>query len=423
MSKASLAAWLSAALLVASLPLGAAGAEDPQAAAENLRKVREQIEREERRLDQLKKNQDDLQKSVDKLAKEADQAATKKQALVATVDQLRDEGDRITRAVGKLQQDIVDRRTGLTRRIVALYKTQRRTAALDYLFSAKSSTDLLKRTRYLSAVAGYDKNYLQGLGKLVDSLSRDEQRLKEIQQKKRESLAQADALERELSKKREEKALLASEERERVKQQERSLDKLRASADKLEKVLASIMGGDQYQVVEEQPPPEPGEPTETVTTSVSPSNPPVIVAPFGGKGLDGMRGKLLFPVKGEVIQRFGKQKHDEFADMLFVKGLEVKAPVGAKVSAVAEGKIVLSQVLPGYGNVIIVDHGQRYYTLYGRLASSLRSVGDVVKAGEAVAVLGEADYKGRNFYFELRVKGKASNPIEFFREPPPMAKG
>src|SRR5262249_7355065 len=126
------------------------------------------------------------------------------------------------------------------------------------------------------------------------------------------------------------------------------------------------------------------------------------------------QGKLPVPIVGSVLERFGAHRHEEFDDVLFSKGMEFRADVGAKVLAVAAGKVVYSGVLPAYGNVVILDHGARYYTLYGRLASSLVSVGRVVNSGEMLAVVGQPDDKGRNFYFEIRLRGKAVDPNGFF---------
>jgi murein hydrolase activator len=106
--------------------------------------------------------------------------------------------------------------------------------------------------------------------------------------------------------------------------------------------------------------------------------------------------------------------------MIFIKGLEFSGNVGEKVRPVAKGKVVFSQLLPGLGNVVIVDHGKRYYTLYGRLSSVLTQLGDIVGRGDTVGILGEPDRKGRNFYFELRQKGKAMNPQPFFSEKLPV---
>jgi septal ring factor EnvC (AmiA/AmiB activator) len=102
--------------------------------------------------------------------------------------------------------------------------------------------------------------------------------------------------------------------------------------------------------------------------------------------------------------------------MLFVKGMEFRVKTGSPVLAVSGGKVVLNQNLPGYGRVIILDHGQRNYSLYARLAESAVSAGTLVNPGEKIAVLGDLDSKGKNFYFELRIKGQAVNPGVYLKK-------
>ena len=70
--------------------------------------------------------------------------------------------------------------------------------------------------------------------------------------------------------------------------------------------------------------------------------------------------------------------------------------------------------MPGYGVVVIVDHGRRYYSLYGRLAVSLPQINDVLEKGGKIGSVGKPDQRGRNFYFEIRKGGKAIDPSKFF---------
>jgi len=109
--------------------------------------------------------------------------------------------------------------------------------------------------------------------------------------------------------------------------------------------------------------------------------------------------------------------------MVFIKGLEFRAKVGERVRAVAPGKVVFSQVMPGFGNVLILDHGMRFYTLYGRLALSHRGVGELINTRDVLAVTGQPDNLGRNFYFELRRHGKAIDPTGYFGEKPRFVTG
>ncbi len=410
---------------VVSFSVHAARAEEGGPTADDLKVIRAQLQREERRMTDLRKQVDANQRSGERLGAQLEETGKQRTTLSAQLESLKGESDRLEGSLASTRGSLADRQTMLQRRVVAVYKATRGTPSLGYVFGAGNPTDLVKRMRYLAAVSEFDRNYAAVLQKMLQAMERDQSRLERLTKDKTAAVDQLGKLEQDLTDKRERKAQLLREQQDQLAKQEVVLGKLRQSAARLEQVLANIMGGERVPAptpAPEEPPEQTTEHPEVITAPTGPTPPTegsgIIMTPYSGRGLEALRGKLVFPVAGEMVQRFGKQRHEEFSDVLFVKGIEVKAPVGAQVRAVADGKVVLSQVLPGYGNVIIVDHGQRYYTLYGRLASSLKSLGDTVKLGEPLAVLGELDYKGRNFYFELRVKGKAVNPADYCRTLP-----
>lgn len=424
-----LPAALSAAFILVAGP--AACLAEGDGTADDLKQVRVQLQREERRMGDFKKRAGEYLRAEEQLSNQLEDTAKKKATVAAQLDSLRTESDALAATLLNTKTALGSRAATLQKRVVAVYKATRGGPSLGYIFGAGSPNEFVKRTKYLERISAFDRDYAVVLQKMLVSMERDKSRLDRLTADKTAAVSQLAKLEQELGERREKKAALLKEEQDHVAKQETLLGKLRGSANRLEQVVANIMGGERVPA----PPPAPDEadqppPTDHPEVITAPSNNPpqqegggIIMTPYTGRGLEVMRGKLLFPVGGELVQRFGKQRHEEFSDVLFVKGVEVKAPVGAQVRAVAEGKVVLSQVLPGYGNVIIVDHGQRYYTLYGRLASSLKSLGDSVKQGEALAVLGELDYKGRNFYFELRVKGKAVNPADYCKSLPESTNG
>jgi murein hydrolase activator len=135
-----------------------------------------------------------------------------------------------------------------------------------------------------------------------------------------------------------------------------------------------------------------------------------------GSGLESMRGKLEWPVKGQVIGGFGKTKHHEFSTEVFRKGLEIEAPVGEEIRAVEKGKIVFADRFSGYGKMLIIDHGDRYYTVYAHLSDFLKKSGDPVKRGEAVALVGDSEsLVGSKLYFEMRKDGRSIDPTPWFQ--------
>jgi septal ring factor EnvC (AmiA/AmiB activator) len=136
--------------------------------------------------------------------------------------------------------------------------------------------------------------------------------------------------------------------------------------------------------------------------------------PFEGPGLRALRKSLAPPARGVVVRRFGKQRHGEFSDFVFQRGVELSVPPEKPIKAVAPGKVVFAGELPGFGKVVILDHGKRSYSLYGRLKEQLAQHGSALEKGAPVGLVGVADRRGSNFYFEVRENGAPVNPASLF---------
>lgn len=122
-----------------------------------------------------------------------------------------------------------------------------------------------------------------------------------------------------------------------------------------------------------------------------------------------LKGRLFLPVKGELKNRFGGQR--EGSGVLW-KGLFIAAPQGQEVKAVAAGRVVFADWLRGFGNLLIIDHGDGYMSLYGNNESLFKQVGDAAKAGEAVAAVGNSGGNmDSGLYFEIRHQGVAFDPL------------
>jgi septal ring factor EnvC (AmiA/AmiB activator) len=124
-----------------------------------------------------------------------------------------------------------------------------------------------------------------------------------------------------------------------------------------------------------------------------------------------LRGKLRLPVRGEVSNRFGSSRADSGISW---KGLFIKANEGSEVKSVASGRVVFADWLRGFGNLIILDHGDGYMSLYGNNQAVLRQVGDSVKAGDAIASVGNSGGNEANgLYYELRRQSRPFDPLSW----------
>jgi septal ring factor EnvC (AmiA/AmiB activator) len=128
-------------------------------------------------------------------------------------------------------------------------------------------------------------------------------------------------------------------------------------------------------------------------------------------GLATLKGKLALPVSGDIIGRFGRPRPE---GGLAWKGLFIKAAEGTEVKAVAAGQVVHADWLRGYGNLMVLDHGDGFLSVYGNNESLLKDVGQSVKAGEVVATVGNTGGNPESgLYFELRQQGQAFDPLRW----------
>ncbi len=124
-----------------------------------------------------------------------------------------------------------------------------------------------------------------------------------------------------------------------------------------------------------------------------------------------LRGRLSLPVRGELIGRFGAPRGAAGAE---AKGLFIRAPEGQPVRAVARGQVVYADWMRGFGNVLIVDHGEAYLSIYANNESLLKQVGDIVASGEPIATTGASGgNEETGLYFEMRHLGRAFDPLRW----------
>ena len=162
------------------------------------------------------------------------------------------------------------------------------------------------------------------------------------------------------------------------------------------------------------PPPEKESPVAIVPSE--PSRPKTVEAenryePVANDGSFGrQKGNLRLPVRGNVSGRYGSPRDGGGT----WKGLFIKAGAGSDVKAVANGRVVFAEWMRGFGNLLIVDHGDSYLTIYGNNDSLLKQVGQAVKGGETVATVGNSGGNPESgLYFELRHQGQPIDPMKW----------
>ncbi|MFQ5455674.1 MAG: murein hydrolase activator EnvC family protein [Nitrospirota bacterium] len=129
------------------------------------------------------------------------------------------------------------------------------------------------------------------------------------------------------------------------------------------------------------------------------------------------RGRLQWPNRGKIISGFGRQKHPKFDAYIYKKGIEIEGAYGDNIRAVFEGKVIYANWFKGYGLLLIIDHGNNYYTLYGHLSEINKKIGAKVKQGEIIGKIGDTGFSQvSSLYFEIRHKENAVNPLSWLKK-------
>jgi septal ring factor EnvC (AmiA/AmiB activator) len=132
---------------------------------------------------------------------------------------------------------------------------------------------------------------------------------------------------------------------------------------------------------------------------------------FDGKPFEQLMGSLVLPVKGEISNKFGATRPDS---TVLWKGLFIRTSSGQTVKAVAAGRVVFADWLRGFGNLLIVDHGNAYMTLYGNNETLYKQVGDELRGGDTIATVGNSGGNADSgLYFELRHESRPLDPLKW----------
>jgi len=280
----------------------------------------------------------------------------------------------------------------LEKRLVALYKFGE-TGMPQIFFSSNSYAEFLNSRRYLASILGQDRELVEDFRKRQTVLGSYREQLKEDERELQALKEKAEQKQAEIRKDRLQKSRLLDSVRGEKRIHLAAIKELETASAQLQTLLNRL----EREIREKAK---------------------VEVFIPAGKGFGTFRGKLAFPVEGRILSTFGKNENPKFNTFTVQKGIEIEAAIGAEIRAVYDGRVLYSDWFKGYGKILIIDHGEGYYTLSGHASALLKNVGEEVRGGEGVALVGDTgSLKGSCLYFEIRQRGKPLDPLEWLAHP------
>jgi septal ring factor EnvC (AmiA/AmiB activator) len=389
-------AALAAAPAAAQTPRKDAGRDPLQAEQRKLREAEQQLKEERRKAAEARDRETSILAELDHVEQ---RLADKQRDIVRLDGRIRKTQAEILGLRGEIQgleQQRGGQELGLARRLRAMYKVHAQGGALPILLSGDDPVARAVAVRHLTSLAALDARLIQEYrgtsDRLDDRRRREETRERELADLRSDAQREQAEVDRDAAKRR---ALLAKVRDERV-YHERMVGELSEATRKLEAFIRELQA--RQRRLAKVPPPKLGV------------EPP-------GVGFGNLRGRLPWPTDGRIIAAFGAQVHPRFGTRTFRNGVDIEAGEGRDVAAVFAGHVIYTGWFKGYGNLIILDHDNEYYTLYAHVADILVKEGDDVRQGQRIGTVGDTgSLEGPRLYFEVRYQGKPQDPAEWLRQ-------
>jgi len=310
---------------------------------------------------------------------------------------------RTGQAITQVTEETNRKKREIERRLVSLYKAGE-LGALRMFFSAESFPQMAENIRYMRSILENDKKIFAEYNAKIEELRRLKASLEQDMTRKERIKSGIASKKHEIEEEKSKKFAYLVKVRQDRKGYEASLKELQANASRLQAMVERLEALSRRKLSSRHE--RPGSKLKPL-----PELPPV-----PDRGFASQKGRMALPVRGNVIETYGKHKHPEFNSYTFSKGLSIAAGAGTEIKSIYDGSVIFADYFKGYGNMVIVDHGGGYFSLYAHASRITKKVGAEVARNETLATVGDVDSaKGPMLYFEIRYQGKPVDPAAWVR--------
>jgi septal ring factor EnvC (AmiA/AmiB activator) len=357
---------------------------------EELKEIKKQIDIHKKKLQETKKIEQNVLEELKKVSKELDEIERKIRAHKAKISSLKQKIIETEEGIKSYSAELESRKLYLANRIRGLQRLASQPDPVMIIFMEEDTNKAIRMIRNTQKITNIDKKLIEQyraelnqlvikqteLKNLYIALKQEEESLKNAEENQKQKMKEKEVL---LAKVRQDKSLYERKIKE-LEDNARRLTKLLQETEKKEKRTGKV-----------ESLPEESEFTKR-------------------------KGDLLWPVRGTVVAHYGSQKDPVFNVPVFRSGIYIQASPGTSVKASAEGKVVHANYFKGYENLVIISHGDGYYTVYGNLDALNVREGNYVKAGQIIGTVGgNSNINTPALYFEVRYRGKPLNPEQWLK--------
>lgn len=386
MLKSVLKRLFPAALALAALVVLSAGTVSADDLTNNKKKYRAlqmQIKDQEKKLRRTMEVEEATLSAIDETNRKLHDKRQELKLYRAKLRKTEKEISQVSSEISALEAKLRRHRQWMARKLRAMHRYGRYGDMLLVLAASEDASDLMRRWRYLEELTRYERAIIEDFKKTIAVLDSKEAELQALRQRLAAEEEEVLRSQRELAKERERKRRILASVKQKRKAYENMLKELSEASRKLQKMI-------EEQEREKR---------------------------FASKEFRKLKGHLPWPVNGRIALPYGAQKDPVFQTPVFRNGIYVAAGAGDHAKAVHGGRVVYADWFKGYGQLVIINHGGGYHSLYANLSEIFLKEGDIIKGRVDVGRVGDSSVTDRpSLYFEIRYKGKPLNPVQWLEK-------
>ncbi|MBW2478458.1 MAG: peptidoglycan DD-metalloendopeptidase family protein [Deltaproteobacteria bacterium] len=350
--------------------------------------ISREIEQGQQEVEAFSRKESDTIKRLNQVEQTLNKSIQRTAATKREIKKLQGAIREATDASDKLRAQIRTNEKYVAQRLIALYKMNW-LGRFHLLASAGSMHEFIQRKAALERILAHDEKIRQELLSDQDELEKVLSRLNELKDQKSILADELQKQIQQMSTERSARTRLLADIRSQKALELAAIDALTQASNELDRKINLLN-----------------------TSGTSPAaDKKASRLPFSAH-----KGLLIRPVNGRIISLYGPYKNPKYDITNFRSGIDIEADNGEPVRSVFNGRILYSSWFKTYGNMIIIDHGKNYYTVYAHLEEAFKAKGDEVETGEVIATVGDTgSMTGTKLYFEVRHHGKPVNPMPWLK--------
>jgi septal ring factor EnvC (AmiA/AmiB activator) len=355
---------------------------EKQVKQKQLKAIQSKIKKIKTTIDVKEDSKSRYASQLQKIEKSIGSVAKKIRNIEKQIGQSKTELKSLRKTRKKHQKQLVEENETLSEQVYAAY-TLGKQERIKLLFSQKSAANMQRNLVYYQYFSNARVNLINDVQENITTILSTESSISLASQALEKNYQQLKTQKTQLSKDGAKRKTIIGSLDKQIKKQGGHLNQLQDEASQLQSLIESI-----EKMLIETPEPE-----------------------LSREAFAKLRGKLAWPVNGKVKRLFGR--HKPLSDLRW-QGIIIEAPTGRHVKSISHGRVAFADWLRGMGNLIIIDHGNSYLSLYGHNESLFKTAGEWVEPGDIISSIGNSGGQAKSgLYFEIRKKGKPQNPSKW----------